>query len=130
MHDDWRNTDPSGKKNYKQPLLHGKEDSKFESNHVMRSPSIITTAVLVDSVSLNWGLLHLGWIPCLCHSVILWKSCGEEVERKPSSQKQQQTPPKQISLDNLPPSGMLTGFLPHNVQVHTPVTWLFFPFIP
>lgn len=106
MHDDMRKTNPTGKKNYKQPLLgllHCREDNKFESNHLMRSPPIITTAVLVDSVSLDWGLLRLGWISCFYHSAILWRSWGEERVRNPSSQKQQQTPPKQRSLDNRRP---------------------------
>ena len=106
MHDDMRKIHPTGKKKYKQPLLvllYCREDSKFEPNHFMRSPPITTTTVLVDSVSLDWGLLHLGWIPCFYHSAILWKSWGEELVRNPSSQKQQHTPPKQRSLDNLRP---------------------------
>lgn len=106
MRDDTRKTDPTGKKNYKQSLLcllHCREDSKLESSHFMRSPPITTTTVLVGSVSLDWGLLHHGWIPCFYHSAILWKSWGEELVRNPSSQKQQQTPRKQRSLDNLRP---------------------------
>lgn len=95
MDEDLGKTDTTGNKNYNQPLigvLHCRENRKFGSNYFIRSPPVKIIATLVDSVSLDWELLHLRWIPCFCHLEIMWKSWVEDLVRNHSSQKHQRTP--------------------------------------